>query len=264
MPVLSRIAIFPIKSLDALECEEVSLLPTGPLTGDRRYALFDEKGRYVNGKRQAAVHRLRVEYSRDLKSVRIRVVGHSECREFDLERDAALLENWLSDYFGFRVFLRRDDKLGFPDDVEAPGPTVITQASLLSVAEHFGWDLPQSRGRFRANLEIADAEPFWEDNLYAGEQEVVRFRIGEVMLEGTNPCKRCVVPTRDVWTGEVTPHFVERFIEWRRAHFPVWAEPSRFRDTMYRFMVNTRPVPGQTGKTLRLGDSVTILEKRPR
>ena len=48
----------------------------------------------------------------------------------------------------------------------------------------FGLDLRQARGRFRANLEIGDTEPFWEDRLYGRANEVVRFRIGEVVLEG--------------------------------------------------------------------------------
>ncbi|GBD35006.1 hypothetical protein HRbin36_00110 [bacterium HR36] len=264
MAVLSRITIYPIKALDPLECEAVTLLEKGPIAGDRRWALLDEQGKYVNGKRHPAVHRVRVEYNRDLRRARFRLTGQAEEREFDLEREQEALERWLSEYFGFRVFLRRDDNFGFPDDQEAPGPTIIAQASLVQAGEHFGWDLQQSRWRFRANLEIAGTEPFWEDRLYGRANEVVRFRIGEVVLEGTNPCKRCVVPSRNPWTGESIPDFVARFVRWRRDHFPAWAEPSRFQDTLYRFMVNTRLAPGQGGKTLRLGDPVTILDKRPR
>lgn len=264
MPVLSRIAIFPIKSLDPVEYESVVLLPGGPIAGDRRWAIFDEQGKYVNGKRCPAIHRLRVAYSSDLRKARFRIQGQSQEQEFDLLADVPELENWLSQYFGFRVFLRRDDDFGFPDDRDAPGPTVIAQASLQAVGEHFGWDLQQSRWRFRANLEIADSEAFWEDRLYGRPDEVVRFRIGEVVLEGTNPCKRCVVPSRDPWTGGTLPDFVSRFVQWRRQTLPTWAELSRFQDTYYRFMVNTRLMPGQAGRTLRLGDTVTILGKFPR
>lgn len=264
MPVLSRIAIFPIKALDPLECESVVVSPAGPIVGDRRWALFDEQGKYVNGKRCPAVHRLRVEYSRDLRRACFYLAGQCARREFDLHTEVQALEKWLSDYFGFRVWVRQDETVGFPDDTASLGPTVIAQASLLRVAEHFHLDLQQSRWRFRANLEIGECEPFWEDRLYGRKEEVVRFRIGELILEGTNPCKRCVVPSRDPWTGETIPDFVNRFVDWRRAHLPPWAEPSRFQDTFYRFMVNTRPLPGQGYKTLRLGDPVTILGKFPR
>jgi uncharacterized protein YcbX len=264
MAVLSRIAIFPIKSLDPLECESVTLLEAGPIAGDRRWALFDEQGKYVNGKRFAEVHRLRVTYSPDLRWACFRWQGQADTREFDLEKEGHALEKWLSDRFGFRVFLRKDDTLGFPDDREASGPTVIAQATLLLAAEQFGWDLPSSRWRFRANLEVADAEAFWEDRLYGRADEVVRFRIGDVLFEGTNPCKRCVVPSRDPWTGEASQDFVARFVRWRQAHFPAWAELSRFQDTWYRLMVNTRLVPGQGGKRLRVGDRITILGKWPR
>ena len=47
-----------------------------------------------------------------------------------------------------------------------------------------------------ANLEFATAEPFWEDRLYGLAGSVVPFQIGTARLAGTNPCQRCVVPTR--------------------------------------------------------------------
>ncbi|MCS7168795.1 MAG: MOSC N-terminal beta barrel domain-containing protein [Gemmatales bacterium] len=264
MAVLSCITIFPIKSLDGVERQEVTLLPTGPIAGDRRWALVDEQGKFVNGKRHAAVHRLRAKFSDDLRRVCFRVEGASRWHEFDLEKQRSELEGWLSQYFGFRVFLRTNATIGFPDDVEAPGPTVVAEASLREVGAYFGWSLPEVRARFRANLEISGTEPFWEDRLYGQAGEVVRFRIGEVILEGTNPCRRCVVPSRNPWTGEVMPEFAKRFADWRRTNLPAWAERSRFQDTFYRFVVNTRLVLEGAGRTLRVGDEVTLVEKLPR
>jgi MOSC domain-containing protein len=85
----------------------------------------------------------------------------------------------------------------------------------------------------------------------------VRFRIGEVRFEGTNPCARCVVPSRDALTGEPIEEFQKRLTAFRRASLPEWSPASRF-DHFYRFAVNTR-VPGtETGKTLRTGDPVTL------
>ena len=57
------------------------------------------------------------------------------------------------------------------------------------------------RMRFRANLEIGEVPAFWEDRLYGESGTTVRFTVGAVCLEGTNPCQRCVVPTRDPLTG---------------------------------------------------------------
>ena len=58
-PFLSRILTFPIKSLDPVELRHARVLSSGALEHDRTWALFEENGKFVNGKRHAAVHRLR-------------------------------------------------------------------------------------------------------------------------------------------------------------------------------------------------------------
>jgi len=138
--------------------------------------------------------------------------------------------------------------------------------------------LQSARRRFRTTLEIEAARSagapdelpaFWEDRLYAnGERGVdpdpigvtkdaVRFRIGEVAFEGSNPCARCTVPSRDPKTGAAIEGFQKRFSELRGAELPPWAPNSRF-DHFYRFAVNTRVPPSEAGKILRLGDPFTI------
>jgi len=147
---------------------------------------------------------------------------------------------------------------GFPDDITAPGPTVISTATLADVTNWFsGLDLAESRRRFRANLEIEDVEPFWEDLLYGEEGEAVCFQIGNVQLEGTNPCQRCIVPTRSPQTGERYTEFAAIFEKQRYEKLPDWATRSRF-DHFYRLAVNTRPVASHTG-TIHVGDEVRIL-----
>ena len=52
----------------------------------------------------------------------------------------------------------------------------------------------------------------WEDQLFGEEERSeVRFRIGEVNFEGSNPCARCPVPPRDPQTGEIIPCFQKTF-----------------------------------------------------
>ncbi len=60
--VLGRITIFPIKSLDGVDVLEARVLASGALEHDRQFALIDAEGRFVNGKRTEAVHRVRAEY----------------------------------------------------------------------------------------------------------------------------------------------------------------------------------------------------------
>jgi len=99
---------------------------------------------------------------------------------------------------------------------------------------------------------------FWEDQLYdEDERSVVRFRIGEVNFEGSNPCARCPVPARDPQTGADLLGFQKRFTDLRRETLPSWAPAARF-DHFYRLAVNTRVAPTETGKTLRRDDVLQI------
>ncbi len=173
------------------------------------------------------------------------------------EADAAAA--WLSRYFGEAVELRHFPG-GFPDDTNAPGPTIISTGSLEAVCAWFPHlTLASARERFRANLEIAGVPAFWEDELFAAEADtLIRLRIGEVLVEGLNPCARCVVPSRDPLTGDVFVGFQGQFAQARRAHLPPWAPAARF-DHYYRLAINTRIPATEAGKILRVGDPLTLL-----
>jgi uncharacterized protein YcbX len=150
---------------------------------------------------------------------------------------------------------------GFPDDTEAPGPTLISTATLAAVA---GWfptlSVESLRRRFRTNLEFTTAEPFWEDRLFGPAGSLVKFRIGEVTLAGTNPCQRCVVPTRDPETGEIYRRFTPEFSKRRELSLPDWAEASRF-NHYYRLAVNTRGVDCPPNARIRVGDEIGIRDQ---
>lgn len=60
-------------------------------------------------------------------------------------------------------------------------------------------------------LEIAGVPPFWEDRLFAEAESPVPFRIGDILLEGINPCQRCVIPSCNPHTGEIFPHFQKAY-----------------------------------------------------
>jgi uncharacterized protein YcbX len=173
---------------------------------------------------------------------------------FHLDRDRGALEEWFSAYFSLPLKLAEDAEWGFPDDTELPGPTVVSTATLQTVSDWFDLALEETRRRFRANLEVDGVEPFWEDRLYAQAGSGIRFSIGEVRLLGANPCQRCVVPSRDVGSGEPIAGFAHKFAEHRQQTLPEWAERSRF-DHFYRLAVNTRL---QRGGTVRVGDRVEI------
>jgi hypothetical protein len=253
---LAKILIYPFKSFDAVQVDQACVLPSGALAHDRQFALVDAQGKWVNGKRTPRIHRVRSVI--DVAARVVTLVADGSTREFQIDADRRALESWFSGFFGFPVRIEENAVAGFPDDPVAPGPTVISTATLAEVTSWFA-NLTRDdvRRRFRANLEIHGVEAFWEDRLYSDEGQVVRFQIGDVLLEGTNPCQRCVVPTRSPTTGERFDEFSAIFEKQRHATLPYWATRSRF-DHFYRLAVNTRPVTGKFG-TIRVGDEVSLV-----
>ncbi|WP_122088040.1 MOSC domain-containing protein [Halalkalicoccus subterraneus] len=256
-PRLARISLFSIKSLDAFEPERAEITSSGPIAGDRRYAMVDGEGEYVNGKRTPAVHRLHTEYD---GSDRVRLASDGDgSHEFALEdgADREGLAERLSEHFDNPIELIRDET-GMPDDTEIPGPTVISTATVEEVASWFDLGMESVRRRFRANLEIEGVPAFWEDRLFSDHGRVVDFSIGSIRLAGVNPCQRCVVPSRDPDTGEELEAFRKRFIEKRRETLPEWTDSDRF-DHPFRLMVNTHVV--EVGGIV-IGDPVEIHGER--
>jgi len=221
------------------------------LEHDREFALYDEEGKVVSGKREKKIHRIRSEVDFETQVFRFRHEG--KIYEFTFEETKAV-EDFFSEILGYKVFLRRSED-GFPDDKKAHGPTVISTATIKKIASWFGLEEENVRRRFRANLEIDGVPAFWEDSL-VGEDHPKRFYIGEVLLSGEGISKRCPVPTRDPFTGEELKGFVKTFIEKRKETLPEWSPRRRFEDTFYRLCVNTNVLEG---KVLKVGDEVRVL-----
>lgn len=258
MPSLIGIRIYPFKSLDPQCVDEVFVLPSGALAGDRRFALVDAQGDVINGKRTAAIQRLRTRFDPEHERLSLHVEETPEEHTFAVRSQRRELCDWLSRYFDMHVDIIENADAGFPDDVESPGPTIVSTGTLAEVARWFGLlSLDEARERFRANLEIDADAAFWEDQLLASGDRAVRFAIGEVELLGVNPCARCIVPSRHPRSGDMQHGFAKEFATRRRVTLPEWAPADRF-DHFYRLTVNTRPT-GTSGGTLRVGDELSIL-----
>jgi hypothetical protein len=255
---LVRIAVFPIRSLDGVEVDDVEVLAGGALAGDRRFALVDHEGRVINGKRTPAVHLVRAEFDLPSMRVRLQTAAGGPAAEFSLVDERNALAQWLSQALGVACRVVEDASRGFPDDTDAPGPTVISTATLRAVIGWFpGLTLDEARRRFRANLEVDGVEPFWEDRLVGPAGSEVPFRIGTLDWLGVKACQRCVVPTRSSLAGELTRGFQKTFVAARERTLPEWATPERF-DHYYRLAVNTRLAPGQQPAALHQGDVVGL------
>lgn len=259
---LKRIWLYPIKSLDGLEVPEAEISLMGSLRGDREWAIVDSEGNFINGKRSAQIHRIRTRFREDRRKVSMSLSHENrEPVEFDLKYPAPM-EAWLSEALKQTVRIIQDSEQGFPDDLEANGPTLVGEKSLEEVAGWFELEIEETRRRFRTNLEVGNVPPFWEDRLYGAKDMPQLFHIGKVHLEACNPCQRCAVPTRDSMTGTAQPGFQKQFTEQRELSLPQWANRTHF-DHFYRFAINTRVSPGQVGKRLRQGDPIVLPQLHP-
>ncbi len=297
MARIAELVAYPLKSNDGVALDRAELGAAGALRGDRTYALVEAgvdpheasvgwNGGYVNGKREPAVHGLRASYeladsvdgaATDAappdaaptdatptavtlsRPARTETGTAADERRFALPDEADALEAWVGDYLGYDVDLVREPDGGFPDDRAARGPTVVSRATLETVA---GWfdavaDATEMRRRLRPNVVLDDCPSFWEDRLFADRGEAVRVAAGDAELLGVNPCQRCVVPSRNPDTGAEIDGFRETFIKNRRATLPDWTESDRF-DHDFRLMVNTVVPEGSRGSTLAVGDEVRI------
>ena len=321
MSTLDRITIYPVKSLDGLELVECGVLESAALENDRRWRLVDMDGRVLNAKRSPVFHAIRAEFELDERLVTLWVdpaaaaaaalpsadldrlrglAGHSGSehsgREYSsgpLVRDSFHLVpgqggpcEWLSEVFGVGVLLQERADGGFPDDRDAAGPTLVATATLAEVARWFGFDLAESRRRFRANLEIGGCDAFWEDTLASPARpelqrslvdlppdlpvdpyadlpppEPQAFSIGDARFIATNVCRRCVVPTRDSRTAAVTEHFRDAFEARRSRGMRADVDASAW-GTLYRLGVNTRHArevsPPDSTQTLARGSLLSL------
>ncbi|ACK69484.1 MOSC domain protein beta barrel domain protein [Gloeothece citriformis PCC 7424] len=257
-PYLKQIFIYPIKSLDGINLKKATILESGALKHDREYALIDEKGKFINGKRNSKIHQLRVKFEADIKLISLSIEGTDTQIMFHLDGGRTALESWLTHYFNCPVKLAQNTLTGFPDDLKANGPTIISTATLETLASWFpNVSVEEMRRRLRANLEIDGVPPFWEDQLFTESGEPVRFKIGDILIEGVNPCQRCIVPTRNSENGEETPDFQKLFINKRRETLPPWTAKTRF-NHYYKVSINTNIPPSQAGKILHQGQTISI------
>ena len=282
---IGELRVYPIKSLDGCTVETATFGSDGGFVRDRQLALVGPDGEYVNGKRTAAIHRIRATYDLAAGTVRLAVsdgVGGSTDEAQTPTDDPSVstdgprtptddppepatvsltdgdrLADWFSDYFGMRVRVR-DERPGYPDDTTASGPTVVSRATLATVADWFGIAVGSVTRRFRANVVFTGVEPFWEDRLYGDRTEQIALSVGDTRIRGEGPCRRCVVPTRDPVTGTETPNFTERFVDRRLATLPEWSDGERF-EGGFRLAVNTVVPPETAGEQVAVGDPVTRL-----
>ena len=266
---LASIHIYPLKSARPVDLVASEVMPRG-LPGDRRWMLVDEAGRFITARQVPRLAMVEALLEGDV--LRLRAPGMTELAipvqpaspdhlmvtvwkdSVNAVVPSEAANAWFSEWLDkpVRLVQMTDDIHRHVDpDYGRPGDEVsfadgfplllITTASLEDLNRRLAQPVPMQR--FRPNLVIDGAEPYAEDTW-------PRLRIGEVEFEGVKNCSRCVFTTIDPETGTKSAD----------------GEPLKTLGT-YRLgdggiYFGQNLIPRSSG-TLRVGDTVEILERNP-
>jgi uncharacterized protein len=257
-PVISRIRIHPIKSLDGMDLQSATV-GTRSLLHDREFAMLAPDGSFVNGKRTGRVNQLRATYDLPNRLVHFSARKSGPEDTFHLVREKEKIEAWLSHFFGMRIHFLQNKEGRLMDIPDTSCVTLLSTASLGYLSENgVGHSTDDLRIRFRASLEISGVPPFWEERLANLQGRPVPFRIGEVLLTGNSLRARCNVPPRDPHNGELNRSFVKKMTTARARNIPEWSIIGEL-PTFYHLSVDCTLPDSETGKSIKTGDELVIL-----
>ena len=258
-PTISRIRIYPIKSLDPVELQEAEV-GVHSLRYDREFAMLTPDGRFMNGKRSGRVNELKAAYDlpNDMVTFSERIGG--PVYSFHLLNEKMEIEKYLSEFFGEPISLLQNKQGQLMDIPTASSVTIVSEASLQSLHKDFlDRTLEDVRLRFRATLELGGVESYWEENLIGEPGNGMRLTIGDVEMIGVSPRARCNVPPRDPLTGNTDKTFVKRMMKSRESTLPKNSHIRAY-GSLYHLTINTYIPATQKGKWLRVGDQLKIIE----
>lgn len=257
---ISKLRIYPIKSLGHVEVEETEI-GIYSLVNDRLFAMVDENGRYMNGKRNWRVNQLKTEFDLSNKLVWFSDKNGDERKRFELKEGNVELDNYLSDFFDTKLKLLQNEKGGFMDIPKASSLTVVSESSLNLLQKDLDkHSLENMRLRFRTNVELSGVDAYWEEELFHQQEVGMRFKMGEVEMIGVSPRARCNVPPQNPDSGEMDYSFVKSMVQSRQNHVASVNRLLKFGRAPYFLTVNVFLPETEVGKKLKLGDEIEILE----
>lgn len=217
--MIRSLFIYPIKSLQGIEVDQLQLTDRGP-RGDRRYMLIDENGKFMTQRTlpEMALFRTRL-YEQGF------AVAHSDAGEmvFPFEGQKGervqtkvwddsvevLTTSAEANAFFSRALQRTCQLVYMPDHSLRPTDARFAEGKLTSLADGYPYlligtasldalnaRLPQSVSmqRFRPNIIVDTTTPFEEDHWK-------RFKLGNISFENVKPCSRCILVNVDPTTG---------------------------------------------------------------
>ncbi|MFN3589761.1 MAG: MOSC domain-containing protein [Spirosomataceae bacterium] len=222
---ISKLFIYPIKSLAGVELMESLVTPKG-LAHDRRWMLVDTSGEFMTQRTVKEMVFFRVEQAESAWRV-VHIPSQSACLvpfipetsdyfsatvwedEVRVVRVSTALDAWFSERLGVACSLVYQPEEGtrwIDPDFQITGkeetslsdgyPILgISEASLADISERIGEEM--NVYRFRPNLVFSGIDAYAEDTM--GQMQV---GVEGVRLQGVKPCARCVLTTVDPVSGE--------------------------------------------------------------
>ena len=261
-PVINRITIYPVKSLDGIALQKAQVVKGGCLHHDREFAVLDGNGKFINGKSSPLVHALRSAIDFEKEVISFRHETETAWNDFYLYDERQSIDGYLTNFFGQECSLHQNKEGRFLDIPDKSGMTILSTASIETIA---GWynnmDLEETRRRFRATIELSGVPAFWEDHLFFEAGTVVEFRVGDITIFGMQPRARCVVPTRHPFTGEAIHAFPKTFARQRMSSLPKWSNLEDYGHG-YFLSVDCYLPPSEIGKWIKIGDEIIIMGRK--
>ncbi len=112
-------------------------MPSGALAKDRRWAMIVGQGNFVNAKRTPRIHELSAHLilAHDQATMAFAV---SPSRQLLVDSPSPRTEPMAQRLFRhLKIRLIENSEVGHPDDLVAPGPSILSTASLQGIASWF-------------------------------------------------------------------------------------------------------------------------------
>lgn len=258
-PFVSRITIFPVKSVNGIDLQKSQISEGGCLLHDREFAIFDAEGKLINGKGHPAIHQLETSVNFGEEIILFRHRSETEWKKFHFQNEHEEINKYLSGFFNLPVIMKQNKTGQFLDIPGIGGITLLSTSSLLTISKWFdNMDPDETRKRFRASIEIGNVPEFWEDYLFSENGSAVEFQIGNAKMIGIAPRERCTVPTRHPKTGEVLHGFPKIFSRHRLKELPSWSGLKEYGHSYY-LSVDCLIPETETGKWICVGDELKIM-----
>ncbi len=205
---ITQLWVYPIKSCQGVQVEQIELLPSG-LKDDRSMMIVDEKGRFVTQRSDAILAHIGVALYGDEITLSYQEDSCSFSRQYQHKAQATVwkrevpafdqgdvVADFLSKVIGKKVRLLAtrpsdtencDSPVLFQDEQAVH---LISEASLADAQAHIP-DFPIDARRFRPNIVVKDSE----NNLPAFAEDAwkhVQTQSCSVILN--KPCERCNIP----------------------------------------------------------------------